>query len=76
MQKPSLRYCVDQLCLQCRNNDVFAIGNCEKTECPVYSVRPNQQLLGKAMVDYSADEVKQEVLDAMNFNGLKEFTYV
>jgi hypothetical protein len=39
-------------------------------------VRPNQVLMGKQPTDYVESEVKQEVLDALQFKGLKEFRYV
>ncbi len=74
--KPTLRYCVDHFCLQCRNHDPWSVANCDRVECPLHPVRPNQVLMGKQPTDYVESEVKQEVLDALQFKGLKEFRYV
>ena len=74
--KPSLRYCIDLFCLQCKSHDPWAVGNCDRVECSLHPVRPNQALLGKQPTDYVESEVKQEVLDALHFKGLKEFRYV
>ncbi len=74
--KPTLREAVNNFCLKCQHNDVWAIGNCSNTECELHKVRPNQSLFGKWSEDYDADEVKQEVLDALHFTGLTEMTRV
>ncbi len=73
---PTLRDCVTQFCLWCKNHDVWAIGNCAKEECPLHPVRPNKSLMGKQQDDYDLDELQQSVLDALNFTGLKEKPYV
>jgi hypothetical protein len=71
-KKPTLREAINTFCLQCKQQDVWAVGNCTKTECALYLVRPNQVLLGKSEDDYDQEEVRQEVLDALQFSGLKE----
>ena len=76
MEKPTIRQCVTNFCLQCKNQDVWAIGNCAKEECPLHPVRPNKVLLGKTPDDYDLDELQQSVLDALHFTGLKEKPYV
>lgn len=73
---PTLRDCVTQFCLECKENDIWAIGNCAKEECPLHPVRPNKSLIGKQPDDYDLDELQQSVLDALNFTGLKEKPYV
>lgn len=73
-KKPTLREAINTFCLNCQNNNVWSVGNCAKTNCALHSVRPNQLLLGKHEDDYDEEEVRQEVLDALQFNGLKEMT--
>ncbi len=72
----SLRKAINAFCLECRHDDVFAVGNCEKTECKLHSVRPNQVLQGKVQESYDLSELKQSALDALQFTGLKEKSYV
>lgn len=73
---PSAQSCINRFCLSCRNHDIWAVGNCEKTECSLYPVRPNRSLKGKSPEDYDLDELQQSVLDALEFTGLKEKPYV
>ncbi len=70
--KPTLRQCIDRFCLNCKSNDVYAVGNCAKEECALWSVRPNQSLLGQSDEDDDPEETKQEILDALEFHGLTE----
>ncbi len=72
----SLRNAINAFCLECRHDDVFAIGNCENTECKLHAVRPNQVLHGKVQESYDLSELKQSALDALQFTGLKEKSYV
>ena len=71
-KKPSLRQAVDQFCLRCRDQDVFAIANCETFECPLHPVRSNQALCGKVMEDFDTDTLVQSVEDALDFPSLQE----
>ena len=72
----SLRECIDRFCMECQNEDVFAIANCERDRCALHPARPNQRLKGKTKSDYEFVDLSQEVLDAMVFTGLKEKTYI
>ena len=72
MKKPTLRQAIDQFCLQCRNNDVFAIANCSQSECPLHPVRSNQVLQGKGIEDFDAESLVQSVEDALDFPSLQE----
>ncbi len=68
----SVLQCVHNFCMICQSQDAWKVGNCEKTECALHSVRPNQGLMGKQPTDYDLDEIEQQVLDNLNFQGLKE----
>lgn len=59
-------------CLQCRHQDEWAVGNCDRSYCPLHSVRPNQGLQGKQRDQYDLDELAQQVRDNLDFDGLKE----
>lgn len=73
-KKPTLREAINTFCLQCQQENIWAIGNCAKQDCALHPVRSNQALLGKQEDDYDEEEVRQEVLDALHFHGLKELT--
>lgn len=70
MSAPTLRSCVDAFCSQCRDHDPFAIGNCNRETCPLWPVRPNQILHGKTPLDFEDDDVRQEVLDALDLDEI------
>jgi len=76
MKKLNAQDCLTAFCLQCKDHDLFAIGNCAKEECPLYPLRPNRSLKGKSPEDYDLDELQQSVLDALEFTGLKDKPYV
>ncbi len=76
MKKRTAQDCLNTFCLQCKDHDLFAIGNCAKEECPLHPLRPNRSLKGKCYDDYDLDELQQSVLDALEFTGLKEKPYV
>ena len=67
----SLRTAVDQFCSHCRGHDAFAIGNCDRVECALHPVRPNQSLEGSTPMDYRDEDVQQEVADALDYDDLK-----
>jgi hypothetical protein len=72
----TLRQAINAFCFQCRDNDPWAVANCEKQSCPLHPVRPNQSFEGKQQTDYDPDEVKQELIDALSFKGVKELSDV
>ena len=73
---PSLRACVTAFCLRCRSDDLWAVANCDQLECSLHPVRPNQRLQGQTPADFALDEVRQEILDALDLQGLQEITDV
>ena len=73
MPKPSLRQAIDAMCGQCRGGDIFIIANCDRYNCPLHPVRPNQVLAGRLPAQYSEEQVLQETLDALEFSGLREW---
>lgn len=66
----SLRQAVDLFCARCRDGDPFAIGNCERDSCALWPVRPNQILYGRTPLDFAQDDVRQEVLDALDLDEI------
>jgi hypothetical protein len=72
MKKPTLRQAIDQFCLSCRQQDVFAIANCDQPDCPLHPVRPNRVLQGKAVEDFDVDTLVQSVADELDFPSLQE----
>lgn len=73
--KPSPVQCIRLFCLRCQSQDEWAVGNCLQSECPLWVVRPNQGLQGKQRDQYDLDELAQQVLDNLDFDGLKEMIY-
>lgn len=65
------RQAVIDFCMSCREGDEWAVGNCEKVDCKLYSVRPNQRLKGTLKDDFDLDSCEQQVLDQLKFGGLK-----
>jgi len=65
------RQAVDEFCLQCRNHDPFAVGNCERESCPLWPVRPNRSLQGRTPLDFDCDDATQEVLDALDLDYIE-----
>jgi len=70
--KPSPIQCIRLFCMNCKQQNEWAVANCENESCFLYPVRPNQGLQGKSPDDYDLDELKQQVSDNLNFKGLKE----
>ena len=67
----TIRQAVDEFCLQCRGNDPFAVGNCERESCPLWPVRPNRSLQGLTPLDFDCDDATQEVLDALDLDYIE-----
>ena len=72
MKTPMPIQCIRLHCLQCQSGNEWAVANCTNESCALYPVRPNQGLQGKSPDDYDLDELEQQVLDNLNFKGLKE----
>lgn len=72
----SLRTCVTAFCLHCQGQNPWAVAKCEKKECALHPVRPNQALQHMQPEDFDPDALKQEILDALDFKGLQEMTNV
>jgi hypothetical protein len=58
--------------MNCQQQNEWKVANCENEACALYPVRPNQGLKGKSPDDYNLSEIEQQVLDNLNFKGLKE----
>ena len=56
-------------CMQCKENDPFAVGACDLTTCPLHHVRPNRGLTVKR--EELMEDSEQLVLDQLAFGGLK-----
>ena len=67
----TIRQAVDEFCLLCRNHDTFAVGNCERESCPLWTVRPNRSLHGKTPLDFDCEDATQEVLDALDLDYIE-----
>lgn len=72
MKPPSPIQCIRLFCMKCKQGDEWGVANCENEACFLYPVRPNQGLKGKQPDHYDQDEIKQQVLDNLNFKGLNE----
>ena len=72
LMKPTPIRCIHDFCMNCKQQNEWAVANCENESCFLYPVRPNQGLQGKSQDDYDLDELEQQVLDNLNFKGLKE----
>ena len=56
-------------CMQCKDDDPFAVGACNLTTCPLHSVRPNRGLTVKR--EELMEDTEQFVADQLAFGGLK-----
>lgn len=56
-------------CMQCKEDDPFAVGACAQVECPLHSVRPNRSLTVNR--EELMEDSEQLVLDQLAFGGLK-----
>lgn len=56
-------------CMQCKENDPFAVGACTQVECPLHHVRPNRSLTVNR--EELMEDSEQLVLDQLAFGGLK-----
>lgn len=65
------REAVYQFCMACKRQDAWAVGNCEILTCALYPVRPNQRLQGQRKEDLDMEVIEQDVVDQLNFTGLK-----
>lgn len=70
--KPTPVQCIRLYCMNCKQQNEWHVANCSNESCHLHSVRPNQGLKGKSPDDYDLDELEQQVLDNLNFKGLKE----
>lgn len=70
--KPTHVQCVRLFCMNCKQQNEWEVANCENEACHLHPVRPNQGLKGKSPEDYDLDELEQQILDNLNFKGLKE----
>lgn len=70
--KPSPIQQIRLFCMDCKDQNEWAVANCENETCFLHVVRPNQGLKGKTADDYDMDELEQQVLDHLNLKGLKE----
>lgn len=70
--KPTPIQCIRLFCLRCKHDNEWLVANCKDERCFLHPVRPNQGLQGKNPEDYDLDELSQQVLDNLNFKGLKE----
>ncbi|MCC8991070.1 MAG: hypothetical protein LM514_00360 [Streptococcus sp.] len=61
--------------MSCKHGNEWEVANCENEVCALHPVRPNQGLQGKSPDDYDLDEIEQQVLDNLNFKGLKEILH-
>ena len=72
LMKPTHVQCVRLFCMNCKQQNEWEVANCENETCHLHPVRPNQGLKGKSPEDYDLDELEQQILDNLNFKGLKE----
>lgn len=72
MKPPSPIQCIRLFCMKCKEGNEWEVANCGDSTCFLYPVRPNQGLKGKTPEDFDPDELEQQVLDNLNFKGLKE----
>jgi hypothetical protein len=71
-----MRDCIERFCTDCQCGDIYAIGNCNREQCPLYPVRPNRSLKGLCADQHAEALVKCEVIDDLELKGLKEKSYV
>lgn len=65
------RLLVERFCLNCKNGDLFAIGNCESVECALHAGRPNRALQGQQPEEYDEELLADQIEARLNVNGLK-----
>jgi len=58
--------------MDCKQQNEWEVANCDNESCFLHQVRPNQGLQGKSPEDYDMEELEQQVLDNLNFKGLKD----
>lgn len=75
MKPPTPLHCIRLHCMSCKHGNEWEVANCENEVCALHPVRPNQGLQGKSPDDYDLDEIEQQVLDNLNFKGLKEILH-
>ena len=69
------RLMIERFCLECKDDDIFAVSICERAFCPLWEGRPNQRLQGKQEEDYDDVELADQVSEQLNINSLQRMLH-
>lgn len=69
------RLMIERFCLECKDDDIFAVSNCKRAFCPLWEGRPNKRLQGKQEEDYDDVKLADQVSEQLNINGLQRMLH-